>query len=131
MKLKKIFENKKLFSTGGVPLSEVKNAEKELAVSFPEEYKELLVEYGAISVGTHEIAALGVDGYLNVVELTKEERQLAPNNDLEEYIVIQNIGSEGLLIVLDSEGNVYEYVNGQFKHIYKDFFSYLKMEVCV
>lgn len=131
MKLKQLFENKKVFSTGGVPLSEVENAEKELAVSFPEEYKELLVEYGAISVGTHEIAALGVEGYLNVIELTKEERQLAPNNDLEQNIVIQNIGSEGLLIVLDSEGNVYEYANGEFKQIYKDFYSYLKMEVCV
>ncbi|TKI71895.1 hypothetical protein FC756_03620 [Lysinibacillus mangiferihumi] len=131
MKLKQLFENVKVFSTGGVSVSEVEKAEKELSVSFPEEYKELLVEYGAVSVGTHEIAALGVEGYLNVVELTKEERVLSPENDLEEYIVIQNIGSEGMLIVLDSEGNVYEYVNGEFKQIYKDFFSYLKMEVCV
>lgn len=131
MRLKQLFENKKVFSTGGVSVYEVEKAEKELAVSFPEEYKELLLEYGAISVGTHEIAALGVEGYLNVVELTKEERQLSPNSELEENIVIQNIGSEGLLIVLDSEGNVYEYANGEFKQIYKDFFSYLKMEVCV
>lgn len=131
MTLKQLFENKKVFSTGGVSVSEVEKAEKELAVSFPEEYKELLLEYGAISVGTHEIAALGVEGYLNVVVLTKEERQLAPNNDLEEYIVIQNIGSEGMLIVLDSGGNVFEYANGKHKQIYKDFYSYLKMEVCV
>lgn len=131
MKLKSLFENKKVFSTGGVSTSEVESAEKELGTIFPEEYKELLVQYGAISVGTHEIAALGVEGYLNVVQLTKEERQLAPNNDLEIYIVIQNIGSEGLLIVLDSEGNVYEYANGEFKLIYKDFYSYLKMEIVV
>lgn len=131
MKLKQLFENKNVFSTGGVSVSEVEKAEKELAVSFPEEYKELLVEYGAISVGTHEIAALGVEGYLNVVNLTIEERQLAPNNDLEEYIIIQNIGSEGMLIVLDSEGTVYEYATGELKQIYKDFYSYLKMEICV
>lgn len=130
MKLKSLFEGKKVFSTGGVSVSEVESAEKELGLTFPEEYKELLVQYGAISFGTHEIAALGVEGYLNVVELTKEERQLNPNNSLEEYIVIQNIGAEGLLIVLDSDGSVYEYSNGELKQIYKDFFSYLKMEIC-
>ncbi len=131
MKLKALFEGENVFSTGGVSLKEVEIAEKELGITFPEEYKELLVQYGAISVGTNEIAALGVEGYLNVVQLTKEERQLLPNNELETYFVIQNIGSEGLLIVLDSEGNVYEYANGILKHIYKDFYSYLKMEVCV
>ncbi|OCS92494.1 SMI1/KNR4 family protein [Caryophanon latum] len=131
MKLKQLFQNKKVLFTGGVELSEVEKAEKELSVSFPEDYKELLIEYGAISVGSHEISALGVEGDLNVVELTKEEREFAPNNELQEYIVIQNLGIEGLLIVLDSEGNVYEYVNGKFKKIYKDFYSYLKMEICV
>lgn len=131
MKLEKLFENKEVFSTGGVEKSEVEKAEKELSIDFPEEYKELLVEYGAISVGSHEIAALGVEGHLNVVELTKNERGLSSTKNLEEYIVIENIGSEGLLIVLDSEGNVYEYANGHFRHIYKDFSSYLKMEIFV
>jgi len=131
MNLKQLFENKNFFSTGGVAISEVEYAEKELNITFPEEYKELLLEYGAISCGSHEIAALGVEGYLNVVKLTKEERKLALNKNLDEYIVIQNMGSEGLLIVLDSTGNVYEYAMGELNQIYKDFFSYLKMEVFI
>lgn len=129
MKLKALFKSKKVLSTGGVSLSEVEDAEKELATNFPDEYKALLTEYGAISVGTNEIAALGVNGYLNVVELTKEERKLSGNNKLNDYIVIQTLGSEGILIVLDSSGRVFEYANGDFKQIYKDFFSYLKMEI--
>ncbi|MDR6123469.1 hypothetical protein QFZ87_003066 [Bacillus sp. SLBN-46] len=128
MNLKTIFENKKVLFTGGVDIQAVEQAEMELAFKMPSDYKELLLKYGALASGGHEIAALGVDGYLNVVELTKKERVLA-NNQLDNYIVIENLATEGLLIVLDEEGQVYQYQKNALEKIYSDFKAYLKEEV--
>ncbi|RLL43929.1 hypothetical protein D8M04_13580 [Oceanobacillus piezotolerans] len=128
MNLKSLFENKKVLSTGGVDSHTVEQAESKLSFTMPIDYKELLLNYGAISVGSHEIAALGVNGYLNVVELTLKERALA-KNQLDNYIVIENLATEGLLIVLDEEGQVYEYENNTIEKIYSDFKAYLKEEV--
>lgn len=128
MSLKSLFENKKVLSTGGVDIQIVEQAENELAFKIPSIYKELLVHYGALAARTHEIAGLGVDGYLNVIQLTKQERALA-NNQLDNYIVIENLATEGLLIVLDEEGKVYEYQNNNFEKIYSDLKAYLKEEV--
>ncbi len=128
MSLKILFENKKVLSTGGVDIQTVEQAEMELAFKIPSDYKELLLQYGALAVGTHEIAALGVAGYLNVVELTKQERALA-SNQLDNHIVIENLATEGLLIVLDEEGQVYEYQNNTLEKIYSNFKAYLQEEV--
>ncbi|MDF0728884.1 SMI1/KNR4 family protein [Cytobacillus sp. S13-E01] len=128
MSLKALFENKNFLSTGGVGIQKVEQAEIDLGFKIPSDYKELLLQYGALAVGTHEIAALGVEGYLNVIELTKQERALA-NNQLDNYIVIENLATEGLLIVLDEEGQVYEYQNKTLEKIYSDFKAYLKEEV--
>jgi hypothetical protein len=128
MSLKELLENKKILSTGGVDVKIVEQAEMELSFKMPSEYKELLLKYGALSAGTHEIAALGVEGYLNVVELTKQERLLA-NNQLDNHIVIESLATEGILIVLDEEGQVYEYLNNTLEKIYSDFKAYLKEEI--
>jgi hypothetical protein len=128
MSLKALLENKKILSTGGVDVKIMEQAEMELSFKMPSEYKELLLNYGALSAGTHEIAALGVEGYLNVVELTKQERLLA-NNQLDNHIVIESLATEGILIVLDEEGQVYEYLNNTLEKIYSDFKAYLKEEI--
>lgn len=128
MSLKTILGSNKILSTGGVDIQTVEKAEKELEFKMPSDYKELLLQYGALAVDTHEIAALGVEGYLNVVESTKQERALA-GNQLDNYIVIENLATEGLLIVLDEDGQVYEYRNNTLEKIYSDFKAYLKEEV--
>jgi hypothetical protein len=128
MSLKALLENKKILSTGGVDVKIMEQAEMELSFKMPSEYKELLLNYGALSAGTHEIAALGVEGYLNVVELTKQERLLV-NNQLDNHIVIESLATEGILIVLDEEGQVYEYLNNTLEKIYSDFKAYLKEEI--
>lgn len=128
MNLKEVFEGVKVFSVGGVVVEQIEAAEKELQVSFCPEYKELLVNYGAISVGTHEIAGLGAEGYLNVVTLTKQERAIA-QGVLDSYIVIENLSTEGILILLDADGRVYEWINLEATQIHTNFKSYLAQEV--
>jgi hypothetical protein len=128
MNYQELFAGKKVLSTGGVEPSIIEQAEKELNFKMPKDYKELLMSYGAISIGSHEIAALGVEGYLNVVTLTNQER-LRANGGLDNYLVLENLATEGLLIVLDDSGAVYEYRNDSAERLFTDLKSYLKEEV--
>lgn len=106
--ISKINEKVKVYHSTGSSGFEINQAELNLGVKFSSEYREYLKQYGAISFGCHELTGLNVDDYLSVVSVTKEERK----NDINfpsELIVIENIGIEGLLILQDSTGKIYEY----------------------
>lgn len=100
----------------GVSDKDIQDAEQRLGTTFPNSYKEILSQFGIIEIGSDEYFGLGVKGYLNIVETTLKERGLA-NGKLEDYIVMQNLGTEGILIVFDEEDNVYEYHNGEFNNL--------------
>lgn len=115
----------KVYQGKGVPDEVISAAEQQLGVNFPEQYKAYLKEYGVLSFGTHEIAGLGINGYLNVVEATTTERNLGgffPND----CILIENVGVDGILVVMDSAGYVYECHNGIKAMVAESFFSYIK-----
>lgn len=100
----------------GVSDSEIQQAEEKLNIKFPETFKAVLKEFGIISNGADEFQGLGVEGHLNIVETTLEERKLAEGN-LDNYAVLQNLGIEGILIVVDENDRVYEYQNGEFSNL--------------
>lgn len=113
---------------GSVSMEVIEEAQRELNFQFPEEYKELLKNFGVISIGSHEIFGLGVDNYLNVIVATKSERNRYPNL-LEKYIVIENFSMEGILILLNNDGEVYEFYNGKTKLITESLVQYLTEEI--
>jgi hypothetical protein len=113
---------------GGASNEMIEQAERKLNFKFPKEYKELVESLGVVSIGSQEIFGLGVEGYLNVVETTLEERKQYPEL-LDNYIVIQNLSMEGVLILLDDRGEVFEFHNGKTKMITQSLVGYLKEEV--
>lgn len=108
----------------GVSAEEIDAAEQQLGMKIPATYREILSEFGSIDIGSDEIFGLGVKGYLNVVESTLKERELA-KGELDQYIVIQNLGIDGILIVVDENDNVYEYKNGDFKNLLSSTAEYI------
>ena len=106
----------KVYHANGVSLETIEVAEKELQLSFSEEYKTYLSLYGAISFSSHEFTGLGVNGYLNVVHATKKERSL-DDNFPKNCILIENTGIDGILILQDKSGKVYSYENRKNKEI--------------
>ena len=115
----------KVYQGKGVTDQEIVAAEQRLGVAFPEQYKTYMKECGVLSFGSHEITGLGVDGYLNVVEATEAERKLGgsfPND----CILIENVGVDGILFVMDSTGCVYECHNGTKAIVAESFSLYLK-----
>lgn len=113
---------------GSVSMEVIEEAQRELNFQFPEEYKEILKNFGVISIGSHEIFGLGVENYLNVIVATKSERNRYPNL-LEKYIVIENFSMEGILILLNNDGEVYEFYNGKIKLITESLVQYLTEEI--
>ncbi len=115
----------KVYQGKGVSDEVISAAEQQLGVLFSEQYKSYLKECGVLSFGTHEITGLGVKGYLNVIEATTTERNLGgsfPND----CILIENVGVDGILVVMDSAGCVYEYHNATKAIVAESFFLYIK-----
>ncbi len=102
----------------------VSAAEKELGLSFPAEYKEYLERYGCLSFSSHEITGLGVDGYLNVVQATMDERRL-DSSFPRDCFLIENLGIDGILILQNTHGEILEYKGRQCTKIFDTLKEYL------
>lgn len=123
--IKELAEKKyKFYQRKGVTDDVIITAEKELGISLAEDYKEYVKYYGACSFSSHEFTGLGFSGYMNVVSATNEERKVNKSfpNDL---YVLENVAIEGLLIVQNSKGEVFEYTRSSSKKIFNNFKEYL------
>lgn len=118
----------KALTTGGVADRLISEAEEQLGFTFPSSYQDILKNVGAVSINGHEVFGLGIDGHLNVVTSTLKERELS-EVDLADYIVIENLGNEGLLILLDEQGIVYQYSEGRFKQIALNIENYFIQDI--
>ncbi|MPQ43548.1 SMI1/KNR4 family protein [Clostridium tarantellae] len=126
--INELIKNSNCKTLKGVSEEVIRNAEEELKFKFDDDYKNFLKNFGVLSCGGNEIFGLGVEGYLNVIKITKEERILNPNI-LDNYIVIQDYNIEGILITLDQKGIVYEFRNGKNTKIYNSFNKFLENEI--
>lgn len=104
--VKKINSIDKLFHANGCSQEQIDTAQKELNLSFPQEFIDYVKAYGAISFYATEWKGLNVDGYLNVVESTKEERRMNATFP-DDCFVIENLGIDGIITVVDKNGKVF------------------------
>jgi hypothetical protein len=118
----------KLYKTKGASNELIAEAERQLGLSFANDYKEYLSEFGAISFGSTELTGLNIDGYANVVTVTLKEIQ---RNKLfpKDSIVLENIGMEGLLMLQNESGEVYEWLDGDKKASFQNLKAYLESKI--
>lgn len=126
-KIKKI-DDLDIISNNGASEKQIIRAEKRLELKFPEEYKDYVKEFGAISFLGNEWTGLNVDGYLNVVNMTEEERAL---NEFfpKKYFVIENIGVDRMLIISDEKGKIYTIQYDKIKFLCNSLSEYL--DICL
>lgn len=104
--------------------SQIENAQNELGLKFADEYKDFLRNFKAGSFRGHEFMGIETMAYLNVVNNTEDEREM--NDDFpQDCIVIENLGIEGLLTIMDPNGIVYSYINGRKEKIANSFSEYI------
>ena len=121
-----VFEHikSKLYHGTGVSVDAVIKAETKLGIRFHEQYRNYLLEYGVASFGSHEFLGLGGDAYLDVVQETLQECKNNQNFPKTCYI-IENLGIDGILILQEEEGTVFEWSNGKLKKIYDNMGEYI------
>lgn len=115
----------KVKAIGGANENQISEAENALGVSFPEDYRAYLKNFGAVRFNGIELCGLNITGYLNVVEATIQEKGV---NDKfpEGMYVIEDLGVDARLIIGDSTGNVYLLQRNKKKLICSSFIEYVE-----
>lgn len=107
-------------------MEQIIEAEKELGVSFSEEYTKYVEKYGVISARGIELTGVTTHERLSVVAITKRERELNSNIPINMY-VIENVAIDGLVALQDETGKVYSVTpNGKPKLIYNSLSEYVE-----
>ena len=96
-----------LLSLKAATSTQITDAELQLRVSFAQEYKEYVSEFGAILADGIELSGIANSEHRSVVTLTKRERELNPNVPNSMYVV-ENAGIDGIIIWQDSKGIIYQ-----------------------
>lgn len=107
-------------------MEQIIEAEKELGVSFSDEYTKYVEKYGVISARGIELTGVTTHERLSVVSVTKRERELNSNIPANMY-VIENVAIDGLVALQDETGKVYSVKpNGKPKLIYNSLSEYVE-----
>lgn len=97
----------------GCSFEEIRTAEKKLDLKFPAEYVAYVTEFGYISFGSTEWTGLNIDGYLNTVDATEEEKSF--NDDFPNgCFVLEDLYDDGWKAIVDEKGAVF-LLNGDRK----------------
>lgn len=87
--------------------NDIDSIEIELALPLSDEYKEYLLNYGAIMADGIELTGFAKSKFRDVIQVTKREWANNPKVGHKLY-VIENEGIDGIIIWQDSSGKVYE-----------------------
>lgn len=86
---------------------QITDAELQLRVSFADEYKDYLANFGAVMADGIELTGIAKAEYRNVVSVTKKERALNPNIPNTLYVV-EDTHMDGIIIWQDAQGFIYK-----------------------
>lgn len=86
---------------------QISDAEKQLGVTFADEYKEYLSTFGVITADGIELTGISNSEYRDVVRVTKKNKELNPKVP-NSYYVVEDTGMDGIVIWQDSKGNIYQ-----------------------
>lgn len=124
----KIYMVDKLYHVQGCTTQQLEDAQHILGLEFPEEFVEYVREFGAISFYGTEWTGLNVEGYLNVVEVTKQERErntLFPSD----CFVLENQGIDGIITVINTKGHIFMVQYGNMIPLCDSLSDYL--DICI
>ena len=98
-----------LFALQGATDAEIAAAEANMGLTFSDEYIQYLKEFGVASADGHEFTGIISESRLNVVEVTKYEKQKNSNIPSDMY-VIEDLGIDKVFVWQNSKGEVFQTV---------------------
>ena len=87
--------------------TQITDAEIQLRLRFSDEYKEYLLNFGAIVAEGIELTGIAKSEHRNVVAITKRERELNSKVPRKMY-EIENTCVDGIIIWQDQNGTIYQ-----------------------
>lgn len=85
--------------------AEIESAEKELGINFAPDYKTYLKEIGLACFDGHELTGICQDPRLDVVHVTKDQRENNPES--RSLYVIEEANIDRIVIWQDNAGKIY------------------------
>lgn len=124
-KLKNITD---LCAIKGCSITQVKEAEKELGLIFPDEFVDYVMEFGCIDFGSTEWTGLNIEGRLNTVYATNKEKSI--NSDFPKgFFVLEDLAIDAKKIIVNEKGEVYLLQYKEISYICKSISEYL--DLCI
>ena len=107
MTILNLFKSKnEAFLGKGVSEKEIKEAEKELELSFSDDYREYLLCVGLAMCDGHELTGIGNASRNNVVDVTKQMKSFHEGIP-DDWYVLENENIDYSVVWQDSKGNIY------------------------
>ena len=117
-----------LIAGQGASKQEIELAEKQLGIRFASEYKEYLQKYGSASFDGSEFTGITPIERLNVVIVTKKERDRDASGERDNCYVIEQTGMDDIVIWQDESGKVYQtYGIEKPKQIFNSLVEYISL----
>ena len=113
---------------GGCSDDDIMEAEERLGLSFPDEFIEYVKLFGCISFGHTEWTGLNIEGELNVVKATLDERKrniMLPSK----LFVLEDYHINGKKIVVNESGECFLSQNGTLSKVCESIGDYL--DICI
>lgn len=90
----------------GASEKEITHAESQLGARFADDYRSYLERYGMAQMHGRELTGIGVVDHLDVVSVTEEYREYAPELPPAWYVV-EDLGVDGRTVWQDRDGAIY------------------------
>ena len=94
---------------GGASEKQIANAEHILNLTFNDEYREYLTEFGTASVNGHELTGICQSKRLNIIDATIEAKKINPNVP-DGFYLIENLGIDHIMIWQNKNGELFQTV---------------------
>ncbi len=106
-KFDNVMKNIDFYSLTGATDVEIEEAQWALGTCFAKDYQSYTKKYGAISFDGHEFTGICSSDRLNVVSVTRYERDRNMSIP-KEFYVLEQTNIDGIVVWQDSSGRVYE-----------------------
>ncbi len=90
----------------GCSLKQIKDAQEQLDMVFPDEYIDYVKEFGCIDFGATEWTGLNIKGYLNTVTATQQEKNVNSSFP-HKHFVLEDLSIDAKKVIVNEDGKVY------------------------
>ena len=107
-KIEEVMKSKpSFFASSGASENDIRNAETKLMLSFSDEYVHYLGCFGFALFEGHELTGICKAPRLNVIDVTKQEREITPNVP-DDWYVVEQLNIDGIVIWQSTKGEIYQ-----------------------